>query len=164
MVQEKTSLVTWIVDILKKRQYKATADPINDALVHLLTDIISFHEATGTSVLHAFFELIRADAKEMTWLLNLIGEKLPHHVLPQIHEYLVLGLSVYGNPFLGSKNGEDIINEDQTSLIHIGNSLFQHLLSAHPSQTVESLTTIQKRYLEWISDPSVLSTGNFLLQ
>lgn len=56
------------------------------------------------------------------------------------------------------------MNEDQTSLIHIGNSLFQHLLSTHPSQTVESLTTIQKRYLEWISGPSVLSTGNFLLQ
>ncbi|CEG70828.1 hypothetical protein RMATCC62417_06653 [Rhizopus microsporus] len=158
MVQEKTSLVTWIVDILKKRQYKATADPINDALVHLLTDVISFHEATGTSVLHAFFELIRADAKEMTWLLNLIGEKLPHHVLPQIHEYLVLGLSVYGNPFLGSKNGEDTMNENQISLIHIGNSLFQHLLSIHPNQTVESLTTIQKRYLDWISNPSVLST------
>lgn len=56
------------------------------------------------------------------------------------------------------------MNGDQTSLIHIGNSLFQHLLSTHPNQTVESLTTVQKRYLEWISNPSVLSTGNPLLQ
>lgn len=56
------------------------------------------------------------------------------------------------------------MNENQISLIHIGNSLFQHLLSIHPNQTVESLTTIQKRYLDWISNPSVLSTGNSLLQ
>lgn len=39
----------------------------------------------------------------MAWLLNLVGERLPHRILPYIHQYLVLGLSNYGNPFLASK-------------------------------------------------------------
>lgn len=32
-------------------------DPINEALVQLLTDVISFHEAIDSSVLITFFEV-----------------------------------------------------------------------------------------------------------
>lgn len=40
----------------------------------------------------------------MGWLLCLIGEKLPQLVTRRIHEHLILGFALNGNPYLGISN------------------------------------------------------------
>ncbi|KAG1450009.1 hypothetical protein G6F56_008474 [Rhizopus delemar] len=152
MVEDGTSLVTWIVETLKQRQDPiALVDPINEALVQLLTDIISFYEAIDSSILETFFDLIRTDSSRMDWLMNLVGSRLPQYILPRIHEYLILGLSVLGNPFLGSKrNGE--LSQEQANLIHMCDSLFKYLLPTHSTQVIDSVSNVLKHYIDGITD------------
>ncbi|KAI9281945.1 hypothetical protein BY458DRAFT_205046 [Sporodiniella umbellata] len=89
----------------------------------------------------------------MDWLINCVGSRLPDYVLPRAHEYLILGLSVLGNPFLGSNATQDLTVE-QSSLIHVCDSLFNHLLNTHPSCVIESLTKIVKQYTDAILTPT----------
>ncbi|RCH78680.1 hypothetical protein CU098_006896, partial [Rhizopus stolonifer] len=142
----------WIVETLKQRQDPiALVDPINEALVQLLTDIISFYEAIDSSILETFFDLIRTDSSRMDWLMNLVGSRLPQYILPRIHEYLILGLSVLGNPFLGSKrNGE--LSQEQANLIHMCDSLFKYLLPTHSTQVIDSVSNVLKHYIDGITD------------
>ncbi|KAG1048901.1 hypothetical protein G6F43_008738 [Rhizopus delemar] len=160
MVHENKTLITWIVEILRKRN-KEIVDPINEALVQLLTDVISFHEAIDSSVLITFFELIRIDANDMAWLLNLVGERLPHHILPYIHQYLVLGLSNYGNPFLASK--APVLSQDQMNLFYMSDSLFQHLLNTQSRELViHSLVNILKdHYLNHVTAHTSFTTESW---
>lgn len=49
-------------------------------------------------------KLVKKETLEMGWLLCLIGEKLPQLVTRRIHEYLILGFALNGNPYLGISN------------------------------------------------------------
>ncbi|CEP19966.1 hypothetical protein [Parasitella parasitica] len=120
-------------------------DPVNQALVDLMTNCISFQEATkNTSSLDTLFDLVKKETLKMGWLLCIIGEKLPQLVTRRIHEYLILGFASYGNPYLGTGNSDN-------DIVQISNHLFQHLLQGQQQQqrqlVVQSVVDLLDHYL-----------------
>ncbi|KAI7891780.1 uncharacterized protein EV154DRAFT_507174 [Mucor mucedo] len=95
------------------------------------------------------FHLVRKESGQMTWLLCFIGEKLPQLILPRMHHYLILGLATHTNPFL---NATDTIRDEQSSIIHMGDKVFTHLLSSHKSLVIDSLLSLVEDYFRWIDE------------
>ncbi|KAK4514590.1 uncharacterized protein ATC70_002189 [Mucor velutinosus] len=88
----------------------------------------------------------------MGWLLCLIGERLPQLVTRRIHEYLILGFALNGNPYLGISNSDN-------DIVHISDHLFQHLLQGQQMQlVVQSVADLLDQYLLWIRDNAPLSS------
>ncbi|CAO3653584.1 unnamed protein product [Mucor fragilis] len=156
MANDSDRITTWIYMTLKTRRSQTPtdmSDPVNQALVDLMTDCISFQEATSsTSSLDTLFQLVKKEALEMGWLLCLIGEKLPQLVTRRIHEYLILGFALNGNPYLGISNSDN-------DIVHISDHLFQHLLQGQQMQlVVQSVVDLLDQYLLWITDNAPLSS------
>ncbi|EPB86854.1 hypothetical protein HMPREF1544_06379 [Mucor circinelloides 1006PhL] len=156
MANDSDRITTWIYTTLKLRRSATPTDmtdPVNQALVDLITNCISFQEATNnTSSLDTLFQLVKKETLEMGWLLCLIGEKLPQLVTRRIHEHLILGFALNGNPYLGISNSDN-------DIVHISNHLFQHLLQGPRMQfVVQSVVDLLDQYLLWIKDNASLST------
>ncbi|CAO3655497.1 unnamed protein product [Mucor hiemalis] len=94
----------------------------------------------------------------MAWLLCSIGEKLPQTICSRLHQYLILGLSIYSNPFLGSTN--EALNHDQSSVIYMADQIFSHLLAIEQQKeaVIESLMSLIEQYYSWIINDKTLET------
>ncbi|KAI8636683.1 hypothetical protein BD408DRAFT_376494 [Parasitella parasitica] len=166
MTNDSDRITTWIYNTLKSRKLATPtdmSDPVNQALVGLMTNCISFQEATkNTSSLDTLFNLVKKETLEMGWLLCIIGEKLPQLVTRRIHDYLILGFASYGNPYLGTSSNSD------NDIVQISNHLFEHLLQGQQQQqqqqqqqrqlVVQSVLDLLEQYTIWTKDNAALST------
>lgn len=157
---DSQKIITWNYNIIKARKSdREISDPINQALLDLMKDYISFHEAiSNASLLDTLFDLVKLEPQVMAWLLCSIGEKLPQTICLRLHEYLILGFSVYSNPFLGATN--EALNDDQSSITYMADRVFSHLLAIeeHREVVVKSLIALIEQYCSWIANQNTLET------
>ncbi|KAI7903443.1 uncharacterized protein BX663DRAFT_506527 [Cokeromyces recurvatus] len=134
------------------------SDLVNQALVNLMKDCISFEEAIEeTSSLSTLLNLVQKEAAKMAWLVCLIGEKMPQLVSRRIHEYLILGFASFGNPYLGTSDN----NDDLKNMVYITNHLFIHLLNhseEHKNIIINSVVCLFNQYIIWIQHNEPLTT------
>lgn len=98
------------------------------------------------------------ESGQMTWLLCFIAEKLPQIILPRMHHYLIMGLATHTNPFLSASTNQLHTNDEQTSILHMGDKVFTHLLSTHKSLVIGSLLSVVDDYFGWIKKDIVFES------
>ncbi|KAG2235126.1 hypothetical protein INT48_006507 [Thamnidium elegans] len=142
------------------------SDPVNQALVDFMKDCILFHEAVNnTSPLDTLFDLVKRETEHMTWLLCLIGEKLPQLIATRLHQYLILGFAYCTNPFLSPPIGP--LNDERKNIVYMGDKVFSHLLSMEKNKqtVINSLLDLIDQYFIWIknSEPLTADIQKFML-